>query len=225
MNRPEVFELCNIDSEDISDVLTKIEKSFGFKFGENDLAGIKTFGELCDVISAKVNLELADDCTTQQAFSKIRQSIAAVQLVGLNEITLNSELEQLFPKKNRRNKIHQFEEKIGFTLKMLKPKEWIRIICLLLFLGSLVGLFVNWRFGLIGVFLSLIGSWIAERVGKEFAFKTVRDIAKKMARENYLKSRRNANTMNRREIVEKIKELFSHDLDLDPSVLTMDAFF
>jgi hypothetical protein len=44
-----------------------------------------------------------------------------------------------------------------------------------------------------------------------------------MARENYMKSRRNPKTINQQEIVKKLKEFFSHDLDLDPSVLTLEA--
>jgi len=67
MNSKEMIELKNCDPEDISDVLVIIERSFGIKLLENELSGTNTFGELCDIISARIQLEHADDCTAQQA--------------------------------------------------------------------------------------------------------------------------------------------------------------
>jgi hypothetical protein len=223
MDIPEVIKLKNIALEDISDVLAKIEKSFGFRFGKNELADTKTFGDLCDIISSRIDLELSDECTTQQVFYKIRQSLVNNQLLEKNAVTPYSELEGLFPKKGRKRNILQFEKELGFSLKILKPKNWITNTLLLVLLGSLVGLFINWKFGLIGITLSAICFWIANRFGKEFTVKTVGEVADKMARENYIKSRRNPKTVNRQEIVKKIKDLFSHDLDLDPSVLNREA--
>jgi len=223
MNTPEVIELKNIDPEDIGDVLAKIEKSFGFRFARNELADTKTFGELCDIISSRINFELSDECTTQQVFYKIRQAVANIQLLEKNAITPDSELVGLFTNKGRRVKILQIGKKLGFSLKILKPREWISNALLLILFSSLVGLFISWKVGLIGVVLSAIGFRIADWFGNEFTVKTVGEVADKMARENYIKSRRNPQTVNRQEIVKKIKEVFSHDLDLDPSVLTREA--
>lgn len=223
MNRPKVIELNNIDPEDISDTLVKIEKSFGFKFSKDELANIKTFGELCDIISSKMNLELSDDCTTQQVFYKIRQSIADIQLLEKNAITPDSILEDLFPKKSRRQKILQIGKELGFSLKILQPRKWVSATLLMILFSSLVGLFINWKLGIAGLVLSIVGFRIADRLGREFTVKTVGEVADKMAREHYIKSRRNPKTANQQEIVKKIKELFSHDLDLDSSVLTSEA--
>jgi hypothetical protein len=100
------------------------------------------------------------------------------------------------------------------------------LITSLLFLGllaSLAELFFNWKYGLLCLGAFIIGCQLARCFGKEFRIKTVEEAATLSARENYLKSRRNPNTLNRQEIVDKIRELFSHDLDLDPSVLTREA--
>lgn len=40
------YELKNIDPDDISDILVKIEKSFDIKFGDTELIQILTFGEM-----------------------------------------------------------------------------------------------------------------------------------------------------------------------------------
>ena len=49
-----MIELRSIDPEDVGDVLQKVEQSFDFKFVDSDFNGIKTFGELCDLITSKV---------------------------------------------------------------------------------------------------------------------------------------------------------------------------
>lgn len=89
----ETFELCNVDPDDISDVLIKIEKSFGFRFGDTELKDVKTFGELCDIITSKVPGENSSDCTTQQAFYKVRNAIADVLLLDKASLTPDSDLQ------------------------------------------------------------------------------------------------------------------------------------
>jgi hypothetical protein len=223
MNAIEPIELKNIDPDDISDVLVKIEKSFGLTLRIGTFKNARTFGDICDIISSLVELEHADDCTTQQAFYKIRESIAKIQRLEKNTITPNSDLEGLIPRKGRRHKILQIRKESGLSLNILEPKEWIKIILLLGLLASLVELFFNWKYGLLCLGTIIFGFQLASWLGNEFRVKTVGDVATMAARENYIKSRRNPKTVNRLEVVEKIKELFSRDLDLDPSVLTREA--
>ena len=52
---------------------------------------------------------------------------------------------------------------------------------------------------------------------------TPRGVSAMSARENYIKSRRNPQTVNWQEIVGKIREIFSNDLVLAPSVLTREV--
>ncbi|WP_459068397.1 hypothetical protein [Flavitalea flava] len=140
-----------------------------------------------------------------------------------NTITPNSDLEKLFPRKGRRYQILQIRKESELSLKILKPKEWVSNTLLLGLLASFVELCFNWRYGLLCLGAIIIGYQIASWFGKEFSVKTVGEAATKAARENYIKSRRNPKTVNRQEIVKKIEELFSHDLDLDPSVLAREA--
>src|SRR5947199_9565261 len=111
MNSPTTIELKNIDSEDIGDVLRKIEKSFGFKFGDTELKDVKTFGELCDIIANKVQGDNSNDCSTQQAYYKVRSAIADTLLIDKSIIRLDTDLEQLFPRDNRRWKINDLQNK------------------------------------------------------------------------------------------------------------------
>ena len=223
MNDMEPLELNNYDFEDISDVLVKVGNSFQLDLKTDIFKDATTFGDICDIISRELSVEHSDDCTTQQAFYKLRQSIFSIQPTEKNTITRDSDLEELFPKKHRRRKMLQIEKHLGFRLKILEPKSWISTTLLFIFLASLIVLFINWKFGLAGIALSIIGSWIASKLGKEFNIKNLGEVAEKIARENYIKSRRNPKTVNRQEISAQIKELFIHDLHLDHSILTKEA--
>jgi len=221
----DIIELRNIDPEDISDALVKIEKSFNFKFDKDELKDVKTFGELCDIITKKINVEDLQDCTTQQAFYKLRNAIAINQCLDKNNITPYTDLKMLFPKNERRKKISSIENDLGFKIKILRAKHWLANSLIVIFLISFLTLFFYWQAGLVGLFFSIIGFIIADRFGNEFDLENVGEIAKKNSRENYLKTRRNPATVNKNEIRKKVKELFSNDLNLEESVLTEDATF
>jgi hypothetical protein len=50
-------------------------------------------------------------------------------------------------------------------------------------------------------------------------------LAEKIAREHYLSCRRNASTVNRTEVAEKVKELFADYLHVEPESLKKEARF
>jgi hypothetical protein len=220
-----IIELKNIDPDDISDVLVKVEKSFGFKFEDTELKDIKTFGELCDIIINKVMGNDVNDCTTQQVFYKLRNAISATLLIDKSIITPDSNLLNLFPGHKRRQDIAAVESKLGFKIKILQPKDWIRDTFVLTLLISIIVLFISWKIGLGGLLFSIIGQSFASKFGKEMELQTVGQLAEKISRENYLKARRNPSTVNRNEIAREVKELFSKDLSLNKSFLRREATF
>ena len=87
MNDIEQLQLNNYDFEDISDVLAKAGKSFQLDLKTDAFKDATTFGDLCDIISREISVEHSDDCTTQQAFYKLRQSISGIQSTEKNAIT------------------------------------------------------------------------------------------------------------------------------------------
>ena len=91
--------------------------------------------------------------------------------------------------------------------------------------ASAVGFFYQPIMAFIGALVAVTGLMLAGKFGKELKVKTLGDLAEKVAREHYIKCRRDASTVNRTEISQKIKELFTADLYLEPSVLTRDAKF
>lgn len=225
MKQEEIFKLENIDPDDISDVLVKVEKSFKFKFGQTDLKDVKTFGELCDIIVSKIELQENIDCTSQQAFYKLREALGTALQINEAEIQPITQLIDLFPKSIRRQKIKQVERILGFSLKILRPKHFVSGFFAILFIISLLGLFASWKFGLIGLITSLTCISVANKFANELEVSNIAALVGKMSRENYINSRRNKTTVNKAEVIKKIEQLFSHDLGLEPEFLTRGAIF
>ena len=215
-------ELKDIHAEDIEDLLFMIENSFDIKFGD---AEITTFGELCDHIANKIQLEHSEDCTTQQAFYKLRDAISSKFKIDSKIISTDFPLIDLFPRKKRRTMIAELDKYLGFQLDILRPPHWITIILVVLFFASLVGLFFSWQMGLLGLIISIGGIRFSTKYGNKLKVKTVGQIAEKMTRENYLKSRRNSSTFDKEEVEKVLTDWFCSDLYLDRDKLTREAKF
>jgi len=221
----ETYELSDIDPEDISDILLKVEKSFDFKFGKNELRDVKSFGELCDIIRTKVQGENINDCTTQQAFYKLRNALVETLSIDKDSIKSETSLQELITGESRRQKISAIDKNVGFKTRTLRAKHWLTGSLLLTLIVSFLGLFLLWKIALPVFAMSIIGLKLSDKFGNEFDFKTVGELAEKISREHYKEVRRNNQTFNPNEITAKVRELFKHDLDLKESALTREATF
>lgn len=217
--------LDECDSEDISDVLLRIEKSFGLTFANDSFKDVKTFGELCDIILSNVHYKKTNDCTTQQAYYKVRNAILDTQLIDKDQINLDSQLHLLFPRNNRRKRVMTFQKALGVPLDILDIKNWLGWSIFILYLISLGLFFINWQQALTGLIFTSIAYWIALKFKKELKFKTVRELVKVFATEHYIRARRDSNSYNEEEAINTIKQLFINHLDLDYSTLTKDTRF
>ncbi len=212
-----------IDYEDLEDLLWRIEESFDIKFETNELAHVKTYGEFCDAIKEKIKLDHSDNCTTQQAFHKLREAITNSSDLERNKITPSSQLKDIFPRKSRKNQIKKIEKQLGFNLSILRPPHFITGFFVLLFIASLVGLAFAWQYGLAGLGFSIGGLWISNKIGIELDVKTVEELTEKMTRENYVKSRRNFQTINKNEIDNILEDWFVNFLGISKSGLKREA--
>ena len=197
---------------DIEDILKKIEISYHIHFEKEEFPHTLTFGKLCDAVIAKIALEDRKDCTSQQAFYKLRLAISKTMNIEKQKIEPETNLKDIFIRRNRMHQIIKVEKELGFALNILEPHLIIVIGFIFMFLCSVGLLFFNWvlaLFVMLGTFLLIL---IANKTGKEFSIKTVREVAEKMAREHYLSSRRNNASINRKEIPVQIKTMFVNDL-------------
>lgn len=225
LNNNQAFNLNNVDPEDLDDVLVKIERSFNISLEDTSFKDVKTFGKLCDVVIEKVKQTNNESCTTQQAFYKIRNAINSTIAAPKELVKPQTKLEDIFPRDNRIVVITEIEKEIGFQLNLLQPKQGIITAFALILLASLTGFFFQPVMATLGLIVAISGFALAGRFGKELKVKTLGDLAEKVAREHYLKCRRNAATVNRAEISQKLKKLFTSELYLEPSVLSREARF
>jgi len=107
--------------DDIEDVLKLVEKSYNLRFETNELAHIRTFGELSDHIVSKNKLDNKDDCTDQQAFYKLRDAISSANGRDNSTIEPNMLLTDLFPRRTRRKEIRKIERELSLDLRVTIP--------------------------------------------------------------------------------------------------------
>ncbi|MET3978151.1 hypothetical protein ABIB62_000718 [Mucilaginibacter sp. UYP25] len=215
----------NIDPEDVSDVLLKIERSFNIRFADEDLKHIKTFGALCDMVVDKVKQVQGESCTTQQAFYKLRNAINAKKPIEKCDLKPQTKLCELFPRDNRIEVVADLEDEMGLHMNLLRPKPLVIWAFAIALVVSVTVSFVFGIVGYIGMVISITGLILAGKFGRELKVKTLGDLSEKIAREHYLKCRRNAQTVNRAEVAEKVKELFAHYLHVEPASLRKEARF
>jgi hypothetical protein len=219
------IKLDDYEIEDIFDIVVKLEKSFAIKFDKDAFLNVKTFGDLCDVVESYIKYDNKEDCTKQQAFYKIRTAIGETQLIDKKIITLDTKLVDLYPRQNRRRQVKLFQRQLGVNLKFLTYLGWLALTLIVGLLASFIAFFLDWKIALSGITFFAIVLNIADKLGKDLAVETVKELTEKAAAEHYIDIRRNKLTVNRSEILNTIKEAFSSGLTIDKEQLTKDAKF
>ena len=217
------FKLDNIDPEDFGETLLKLEKSFGIKFADNSMKDAKTFGDICDVIESHIILSDKDDCTTQQAFYKIRKAIGLTQNFNVSSIEPHTQLTDIFPRSNRRQNVKHFQQALGFSVDILTMKTWLAMTTLFGFIASLIVFFFSWQYAVSGLTFFTLFAWTASKFSKELNVSTVRELTEKISREHYALARRQSGTINRKEIIKTIQDVFIADHLIDREQLTREA--
>ncbi|MFS2189203.1 hypothetical protein ACCC92_21175 [Mucilaginibacter sp. Mucisp84] len=200
------INLKSVDPEDMDDVLVKIEKSFNISLNDTSVNDVQNFGKLCDVVVEKVK-KTNDGCTTQQAFYKLRNAINTSSGYDKDIIKPQTKLADLFPRDSRIEAVAAIEEEMGFQIRLLQPKQWIVNLFSMILVVSFVLAFYYLAIGIAGMVIAGMGLKLAGRFGKEMHVKTIGDLAEKIAREHYLKCRRDASTINKNEVSEKLRQL------------------
>ena len=213
----------NIDPEDFEDTLLKLEKSFGAEFDYNSFKDAKTFGDICNIIEGQINLTHKDNCTTQQAFYKVRKAIGLTLNYEQSNILPQTKLEDIFPRPNRRQKVKLFQQALGFSVDILTMKTWLILTFVVGFILSLIAFFFSWLYAVGGLIFFTLFNWIISKFSKELNVSTVGQLTEKISREHYSLARRHGGTVNRNEIVKTIQDVLIADHLLDREHLTKDT--
>lgn len=116
------------------------------------------------------------------------------------------------------------ENNIGFKLDILLPPKFIFYTLVLLSVTSLLFLFINFKFGISGIAISVLGFYLCSWFGKELEIETVKDLVEKITLENYLEFRAQKNTVNKSELKKVITNWFVESAGIEKEKLMTANF-
>ena len=198
------MKLEHWELENIEDSLSEMEQCFGITITNEELYKQETLGSLVDLIKSKIDLTNVDDCTTQQAFYKLKSAILKMKITDRQSLKPNTSLELIFPRKSRRRDIKNLEVLLGFKLNILFPPKYLLYITFGVLVISICCLFINLKYSLIGIGLSSLILFLLIKTAKEFDLKTLGELADSISKTNYIKVRRQSNTFNKNEVEEVV---------------------
>lgn len=210
-----------IDSEDLYlDMLPAIERSFDIKFTNSDFHKDFTYGELHSLVLSRLGQTPSNDCTTQQAFYKLRLTLRP--FTGAVEIRPDSNLPGLLPA-DPRPAAAAVEAALQMKLKLVGMPNWAAITGTLSIVLSLVLFFFSWQLALALLGLSIMGLDLASQLGRTLRFGTVRQVVEHMSTYHYQQSRRRPGTVNPREVAARLERLFIDMQGLEAGQLVPEA--
>lgn len=194
------FLLNQIDPEDIGHIVKESGRAFGLQFEIYDLKGIKTFGQLCDIIQYKLKQQhTAESCTAQQAFYKLRNAITCTTGTERNAITTKTCLKDLLPREEALSIVASVEAELGLRRNKEKQKVLSNLISLVK--GKAVG-----------------------KATSSLPVKTLGQLAEKISREHHSKCKRDLSGITRDEIATKLYALFGQGRYPETPVFTKPTF-
>lgn len=168
---------------------------------------VLSFKELVELILSSINSEESSDCTFQHIFYKLRNSIKK-HTKFTKEITPETKLVDIFPRKRRRTELLKIERDLGFKLNILQPKKWIIKTLYVLFCISILLLFIHYLFGFLSLLSVVLSFILVNKYGKDFKGTTIRDLINKSSIENYNSFKKNKETINKNEFKQVIYNWF-----------------
>lgn len=195
------LKTLHIDSEDLEDILIRLQDSFKFEFIEGEVENLITIDQLADKVITRLDLQDSKECTSQIVFYKLREHLLDKLKNTDKELLPKTRLRDIFPRKGRKQLWKNVF--LDFDIKMpnLTPPTYLVLILVLAFIASIIISFsYSFVFGLILIASSWIAWKLSYRFGKSFPVNDLGELAKKMSSENYLDSRKHLNSINVPEI-------------------------
>lgn len=183
--------------EDLDYAIEDFVNQYDLPLDPKKLAEVRNVAEMIELLVSTFAQERKEDCTSQQAFYKLRTVLQ--KYTNESGIKPSTRLEELFPKRNRIENIKRVEEELGIKLAILKPKDDVTAMFIVIFLGLFALLFFATLYALVGGVIWSFAYKVTKDYGKEFKVDTVGEVVKLMVEKNYFKSRRDSNTMNEQE--------------------------
>ena len=191
------MQLSSYEIEDLEDSLPVLEKPINIEFSVEELTTVKTLNDLYELFLRKVEGIPVDDCTTQQAFYKIRGAFAVVLGLPKEELKPMAILKDILGRKNsRRGSLRKIALSLDVSFDRTFSNVFLFVWLSLIILTS-IGAFLYTSIVLAGILIYMLftlGYWVNDY--RLFLNSTLGDLAEEMMGEHYLKFRRKQTTYN-----------------------------
>lgn len=191
------MELHQIDSEDIEDIIVQLQESLGTTFPNDAFKDVDTFGELVTAVENNLTVEHAANCTSQQAFYRIRKALKEMNID--QKIMPSLRLNTIFPKKNRRAIVNEFSSHLKIDIKLLQPHGRVLNPTLTCLFFGVILLFIYPLIGFLTIACSILALRLVSRYGSMLRVNDVRELSELLRNEKYSLTR-STPTINRKEI-------------------------
>ena len=216
------------DSEDAGDLFEKIQRSYGFKFNPEELNSVKTFGDLCNLVIRGTDCTHVNDCTSQQAFYKLRKILMSALNIEKDKIIPSSTLAGLTGKSVNIGTFLLLDQQLSGQQALFRSYAWrLWLSGMLLIVGILLAAtFKNMYCAIFvavettGLFFCLFEVWNLSRL-------TIGQMAKRLSVKQYRLMRSNPDSINKDEVIANLKYMICEDLCLgiSPDKIGLDTKF
>src|SRR5690606_924430 len=218
-----VNKLDRFEIENIEDCLPLFEKTFNIQLENTEIQKLNSFEEFCDLIVSKFKSYNNDLCTSQRAFYQFRKALEIVNIANSINITPDTDLKNVFTKKNRKKNIKKIEKQLGYKLDVLQPSQiTINVLCFI-FLLSIIGLFFLAKIAIFGLFISVAFFYLTKFTNR-LSKKTIKELIEKTTAQNYFQIRNTQKSINKFEFKAIILEWFSENTGIKKEKLKHGTF-
>lgn len=127
---------------DSVDLLVKIEKTFGISISDHEAEEIETVEELHNTVWGKLDHQNKEKCISQSLFYKIRQYVIDNFKSQKKNFLLSTNLNEVFPKKNRKDFYLKFSQNLNIEAPNLTLNEswnkFLNYFGMIIILGGLL---------------------------------------------------------------------------------------
>lgn len=198
----------NIQQSEIGSLISKVNDEFNVHLRLEDFksAGYSR-SSLRDILTQKIQDEKNGDWTADVAFHKLRDAVIKVKGVRADQVTLDSELDQLFPASGRKKDLDAIGKELGFELKILKPNSGLYGFFIFAFFAGIPLFSIGWFPAAITMIVSAIMIFVLSKTANQFKMKTIGLLADHLAWKNYLKDNHENPGADKSEIMRKVETL------------------
>ena len=197
-----------IQQNEIGTLINRVNTEFNVHLNLEDFksAGY-SISSLTDILAQKIQDEKNGDWTADVAFHKLRDAVVKVKGIKPGDVTLDTDLNQLFPSSGRKKDIDAIGKELGFELKILKPNSGLYGFFIFAFFAGIPLFSVGWFPAAITMVVSAIVIFILTKTANQFKMKTIGLLADHLAWKNYLKDNHESPGVDKSEIIGKLETL------------------